>query len=91
MKVLKIRWQRLVYEGQTCPRCEVTGEEVEKAASILRQILEPLGAKVIVEKEELPLDIFRDKPLESNRIWINDVALEDRLQGRVGQSPCCSV
>lgn len=73
------------------PRCETTDEEAEKAASILRQVLKPLGVKVAVEKEELSLDVFRDKPLESNRIWINDVALEDWLQGRVGQSPCCSV
>ena len=31
MKILKIEWHRLVTDGQTCPRCGDTGQEVEKA------------------------------------------------------------
>ncbi|MCS7135844.1 MAG: DUF2703 domain-containing protein [Nitrososphaerota archaeon] len=91
MNVLKIRWQRLSYGGQTCPRCESTGEEIERAASILKQILEPLGVEVVVEKYDLSVDEFRENPLESNRIWIEGRPIEEWLSGRVGQSPCCDV
>ncbi|MGQ9551641.1 MAG: DUF2703 domain-containing protein [Candidatus Bathycorpusculaceae bacterium] len=34
MKLLKIKWRRLVSDGETCPRCESTEEELEKAVSI---------------------------------------------------------
>ncbi|MEM2247849.1 MAG: DUF2703 domain-containing protein [Thermoproteota archaeon] len=91
MKVLKIRWQRLVYNGQTCPRCMSTGEEIERAVSALKQVLAPLGIDVAVEKDDLSLSEFRKNPLESNRIWIEGRPMEDWLSGRVGRSPCCDI
>ncbi|MCX8170450.1 MAG: DUF2703 domain-containing protein [Candidatus Bathyarchaeota archaeon] len=91
MKMLRIRWQRLVYGGRTCPRCESTGEEIEKAVSILKQILAPLEIEVAVERDELSINEFRENPLESNRIWIEDRPIEEWLSGKVGQSPCCDV
>ncbi len=91
METLKIKWQRLVSEGQTCPRCGSTGEELEKAISTLKQSLTPLGIAVVLEKHELSAAEFKRDPLQSNQIWLNDRLLEDWIGGRVGQSPCCDV
>ena len=91
MKMLRIKWQRLVSEGQTCPRCGSTGEELEKAISTLKQSLIPLGIAVVLEKDELSVAEFKEDPLQSNQIWLNDRPLEDWIGGRVGQSPCCDV
>ncbi|MEM1582726.1 MAG: DUF2703 domain-containing protein [Candidatus Bathyarchaeia archaeon] len=89
MKGLRIKWQRLIHNGQTCPRCMSTGEEIEKAVSILKQTLTPLGIEVILEKDEFSLSEFYENPLESNRIWIEGRPIEEWLNGNTGQSPCC--
>jgi hypothetical protein len=91
LNMLKIKWQRLVSDGQTCLRCSSTEEEIEKAVSVLRQSLTPLGIEVVLEKSELTVREFERNPLESNKIWINDRLLEDWIGGAVGQSPCCDV
>jgi hypothetical protein len=90
-KVLRIKWLRLIFSGETCPRCGSTEKEVEKAVSALRQSLTPIGIEVILEKEEISLAEFKKDPLLSNRIWINNRLLEDWIGGEVGQSPCCNV
>lgn len=90
-KTLRIEWQRLISNDKTCPRCGSTEEELDKAVSTLNQSLAPLGIEVMLEKKELSLSEFKEAPLQSNRIWINDRPLEDYLGGSVGQSPCCDV
>lgn len=89
MKKLKIKWQRLLSDGQTCSRCASTDEEIERATYILKQILTPLGIEVVTEKVELSPIEFSKNPLESNRIWVGDRPLEEWVNGEVGQSPCC--
>ncbi len=91
MKTLKIKWQRLLSDGQTCPRCGSTEEELEKAISTLKQSLIPLGIKVVLEKDELSVAEFKKDTLQSNQIWLNGRSLEDWIGGKVGQSPCCDV
>lgn len=91
MKTLKIKWQQLVSEGQTCQRCRSTEGELEKALSLLRQALTPFGVEIILKKKELSQLAARRDPSRSNRIWINDRPLEEWVQGTVGQSPCCDV
>jgi hypothetical protein len=91
MSTIEIKWQRLLYEGQTCPRCKSTEDELEKAVSILKQSLAPLGMDVVLEKAELSAEEFKKNPLQSNLIWINGRSLEDWLGGRTGQSPCCDI
>ena len=89
MKILKIEWHRLVDDGQTCPRCGATGEEVEKAYRSLEQSLSPLGIKVVLEKHELIPGAFQKDPSQSNRLLLNGLPLEEWLGLKVGQSPCC--
>ncbi|MEM1546215.1 MAG: DUF2703 domain-containing protein [Candidatus Methanomethylicia archaeon] len=90
-KTLKIRWQRLVLKGETCLRCRLTEEELEKAVSSLKQFLTLLGIEVILEKSELSVVEFKKDPLRSNQVWLNDRLLEDWINGKTGQSPCCDV
>ena len=91
VKTLKIRWQRLVSGGQTCPRCGSTEEELKKAISTLRQSLAPLGIEIVLEKSELSEEEFRKNPLLSNQIWLNDKLMEEWIGGTVSESPCCDV
>lgn len=91
VKLLNIKWQRLISEGETCPRCGSTEKEVDKAVSALSQSLAALGIEVRLEKTELSLHEFKKNPLQSNRIWINNRPLEDWIEGRIDQSPCCDV
>ncbi|MGC8839052.1 MAG: DUF2703 domain-containing protein [Anaerolineae bacterium] len=91
MQTLHIRWERLVENGQTCPRCRSTEEGLEQAVSTLRQALGPLGLEVVLEKEALSEAQFAQNPLRSNQIWLNGRPLEEWLGGTVGQSPCCDV
>lgn len=91
VKLLKIKWRRLISEGETCPRCGSTEKEVDKAVSVLSQSLAPLGIKVRLEKEELSHSEFKKNPLQSNRILINNRLLEDWIGGEAGHSPCCGV
>jgi anti-sigma factor RsiW len=91
MKSLTIKWQRLVHEGETCPRCGATGEEVQNAADTLRSRLAPFGIDVTLETAELDLADFQRDPDQSNRIWIAGRPLEQWLEGRVSHSPCSGV
>lgn len=91
MKKLQIRWQRLVDEqGETCDRCGATEEAVEDAVRKLTDSLRPMCIEVVLEKETLSLPEFSRNPLESNRIWIGGVPLEEWLSATSGQSRCCS-
>jgi hypothetical protein len=91
MKTLTIAWQRLLDDGQTCPRCGSTETEVEKAVALLTQSLTPLGVAVVLEKSELSSEQFAQAPLQSNAIRINGKLLEEWVGGATGQSPCCEV
>ncbi len=91
MKTLSIRWQRLVADGQTCPRCGATEEAVEDAVSTLRKSLAPLGIEIALEKAELTVAEFKRSPLASNEILIDGRSLESWIGGGTGQSPCCDV
>ncbi len=90
-KSIKIEWQRLITNGETCPRCSATEQEIDDALTILKQMLEPRGFEVLLEKREITPAEFEDNPLESNRILINGRSLEEWLKADVGASPCCDV
>jgi len=92
MKKIIIRWQRLVNEkNQTCQRCSDTEYSVESAYNKLKKSLFELNIAVELKKEALNLLIFKNDPLQSNRIWIGEKALEEWLGATVGKSQCCDV
>ena len=90
-KTLTIEWQRLLYDGKTCPRCGSTESEVERAVTVLGQTLKPLSIDVVLEKGELSVEQFKQDTLQSNANWINGRLLEDWLGAQTGQSECCEV
>lgn len=91
MKTLTFVWQRLVSNGQTCPRCAGTGNEVERALQQLQAQLRPLGIEPVLETREIDEAAFKANPSESNRIWIAGKPMEEWLKATVGSSRCCSV
>lgn len=91
MKSLKVKWQRLIESGQTCPRCASTGDEVKKAVASLQNSLNPLGIEVNFIKKELSIDEFKEDPLKSNIIMINNQPLEYWLDAETGESECCDI
>lgn len=90
MRALPIIWQRLVKEGETCPRCGETGQELQRALDSLRIALRPLGIEPRLETHEVGEAAFAADPLSSNRVWIAGRPLEDWLGARIGQSRCCA-
>ena len=88
---ITVRWQRLVTEaGETCDRCLNTQEEVGLATDTLRRCLRPLNIEVALEETPMtPAACARDIS-QSNRIFLDDRALEDWLGAEVGKSPCGS-
>lgn len=88
-KVLNISWQRLILEGDTCPRCGSTEKELEQALIELKKQLEPKEIEVILKKSKLTSEEFKENPLESNRILFNGKSLESLLNAQAGQSLCC--
>jgi hypothetical protein len=91
MKVLKIRWQRLVDEkGQTCDRCGTTETAIEDAVQKLKRSLNQLQIDVVLEKSAISFSTFSKDTLQSNRIWVADKPIEEWLSATIGQSKCCS-
>ena len=92
MTQLPIVWQRLVSaDGRTCQRCDATYQHLQSAVAKLREVLKPLNIEPIFEFREIDERSFRNKPAESNRIWIDGKPVEEWLAASVGSSPCCSV
>jgi hypothetical protein len=90
MKTIKIVWQRLVDEqGQTCPRCSDTEQELHKALRFLTKSLLPLGIAFSLETRALDSQEFNKDPSQSNRLWIDKKPLEKWVKGETGASPCC--
>lgn len=88
-KTLVIHWQRLMEGGDTCPRCGATETAVDAAVAKLQKALCPWGVMVEVHKTAIDPASFARAPQQSNLITINGRPLEDWLQAKTGQSPCC--
>lgn len=92
MKKLTIRWQRLTNDvGQTCLRCNQTGDNVETGFNKLKKSLSLLDIEVELIKETLDFLTFTKEPLQSNRIWIGGKPLEEWIGATVGKSQCCDI
>jgi len=92
LKNLPIVWQRLVdTNGETCPRCGGTLDELRKAVGTLEQSLRLLGIKPSLETREIDHESFQQDPSQSNRIWIAGKPIEEWLGAEASSSACCSV
>jgi hypothetical protein len=91
MKTLPITWKRLVKEGETCPRCGSTQQNVRSAIAKLEAALRPLGIKPELDTQVIDEAAFRADPSQSNSLWMAGKPMEEWLGASVGSSPCCSV
>ena len=92
MLQLPIVWQRLISaDGRTCQRCDATYQHLQSTVEKLRDVLKPLNIEPTLELREIGEKSFKNKPAESNRIWIAGKPVEEWLGASVGSSPCCSV
>lgn len=90
-KNLIITWQRLISKRNTCPRCESTEDELDKAILQLKKKLNPLEINIILKKSEISLEEFKKDSVKSNQILFNGRLLEDVISAEMGQSQCCDV
>jgi Domain of unknown function (DUF2703) len=92
MRQLPIIWQRLVSaDGRTCLRCDATHQHLRTAVAKLKDVLKPLDIEPVLEVREIDDRSFKNKPEESNRIWIAGRPMEEWLGAAIGSSRCCSV
>lgn len=77
MKTLSSIRQRLVPNGQTCPRFEGTGNNIARAYQQLHEQLEPLGIAPMLEVQEIDDATFKAEPSASNRILIAGQPMEN--------------
>jgi hypothetical protein len=91
MKPLPILWKRLIRQGETCPRCGSTQQNLARAVAMLEAALRPLGIEPVLETQAIDDATFHAAPDESNRIWIGGRPMEAWLGARAGSSPCCEV
>ncbi len=89
MQTLNVKWQRLVVDGNTCPRCHGTEGKIQRAIEMLKKALYHLGITVDFQEIEMGIGEFSKNPLMSNQILINNKSLEEWLGAKVGQSQCC--
>ncbi len=90
MKTLLIEWQRLLDENKkTCPRCNSTEEEVDKAVRELNRLLKPSGIVASLVKKAIDPESFKRDVLRSNKILIAEKTLEEWIGAKTGQSKCC--
>ncbi len=92
MRKLVIEWQRLLDEhNKTCPRCGSTEQQVEEAVASLNLELKPFEIKIILVKKAIDPGHFIKDVLQSNKIMIAGMTLEEWLGAETGQSRCCEV
>jgi hypothetical protein len=90
-RIIKIQWQRLLQQGETCPRCSSTEQELNDALTILKPILNQQHIEIVLEKKTITPAEFHQNPQASNLILINHRPLESYLGAKTGTSPCCDV
>lgn len=87
---ITMSWVRLVDEsGETCYRCGSTEASVDSAYIKLRDGLERIGINIKLEKTELDLKTFLERPIQSNQVTLDGRTIEQWLNGKTGQSKCC--
>lgn len=50
-----------------------------------------MGIEIELEKQKISVEEFKQEPLKSNMIYIEDKPIEKWVGGEVGQSECCDV
>lgn len=84
MKKIRVEWQHLVENDETCQRCSVTKEHLLYAIEYVNKELITWGISVYLVETELNSSQIQF----SNRILVEDKAIEDILDLRVSMNHC---
>ena len=86
MKELKIEWKHYDKEGETCTRCNRTGDNIKTALSVISK--DDSYKNIKIDYKETILEA--NKMPDSNTILINGQKLEDILNARASENYCHS-
>ena len=86
MKELKIEWKHYDKEGETCTRCNSTGNNIQKAIKVISRDSRFDKAKITFKETKLRAE---EMP-ESNSVFINGEAIEDILRATASENYCHS-
>lgn len=86
MKELKIEWRHYDEEGETCTRCNSTGDNIQKVIRAISASSDFDNAKITFEETKLKAD----KMSKSNTILINGATIENILDGSASENYCHS-
>ena len=86
MTPLVVEWRRLAVEGETCERCEATGENVRAAVEAMGPVLAAQGITLELREVELP----PEEIAHSNKVLIDGTLVEDLVGGTAAVSDCPS-
>jgi hypothetical protein len=86
MRKLKIEWKHYSKEGETCTRCNNTGDNIKKAIEILRRQDKYAGIAFDYTETELSAE----KMPESNSIIIDGILIENVLGLKASENHCHS-
>lgn len=86
MKKLKIEWRHYDKKGETCTRCNNTGDNIKTAIESIANDQQFKDVKI--DYNEIKLNA--DKMPESNTVLINGQKLEDILNARASENYCHS-
>jgi len=86
MKELKIEWKHYGKEGETCARCNRTGDNIKTALSVISK--DDSYKNIKIDYKETILEA--NKMPDSNTILINGQKLEDILNARASENYCHS-
>lgn len=86
MKKLKIQWRHYDKKGETCTRCNNTGDNIKIAIESISNDQQFKDIKIDYNEIKLKAD----KMLESNTVLINGQKLEDILNARASENYCHS-
>ena len=85
MKTVEIEWRRLVEEGETCERCNETGETLSGLIGAMNRECEPLGCRFSLTRTGIEAGSLA----QSNSLLIDGIPFEQLLPGAsVATSHC---
>lgn len=86
MRIIRIEWKHYDKEGETCTRCNTTGDNIKAALEAISE--DRSRKKIKIDYKETILEA--DKMPESNTVIINGQKIEDILNAKASENYCHS-
>lgn len=86
MKKITIEWLHYDKEGETCTRCNNTGDNIKSAIRIISNDIEFKDVQI----DYIETKLEADRMPESNTVLINGLPLEDILNAKPSENHCHS-